>query len=274
LTLGTQSCTGTTLTTGVVSCTIASVTQPPGNYSVVAAFAGDDFYVSSGAGAPFTVGREPTVAGVTSQGGVAAGPVTLRGMLFEDGLPLVGARVTLSLGSVSCAATTGSTGVATCSVNATALGPADVGIAFGGDADYVASSAAVAGGALVYAWGPGGGAFVVGDRSATGSVTFWGAQWSKLNKISRGAAPDAFKGFAANRGTGCGGAWSTRPGNSADPPAGALPGFMAVLVTDSVAKTGSAIAGSTLHVVVVKTDAGYKDDPGHAGLGTVVATVC
>jgi hypothetical protein len=26
--------------------------------------------------------------------------------------------------------------------------------------------------------------------------------------------------------------------------------------------------------VIVKTDAGYKDDPGHAGTGMVVATVC
>ncbi len=39
----------------------------------------------------------------------------------------------------------------------------------------------------------GGGAFVVGDQSATGTVTFWGAQWSKKNSLGGGAAPSAFK---------------------------------------------------------------------------------
>jgi len=47
-----------------------------------------------------------------------------------------------------------------------------------------------------------GGMFVVGDltvgpiaSSAGTSVTFWGAQWWKLNSLSGGAAPAAFKGF-------------------------------------------------------------------------------
>jgi hypothetical protein len=41
-----------------------------------------------------------------------------------------------------------------------------------------------------------------------------------------------------------------------------------------VTKSGSSISGTTTHIVIVKTDAGYKNDPGHAGTGTVVATVC
>jgi hypothetical protein len=49
---------------------------------------------------------------------------------------------------------------------------------------------------------------------------------------------------------------------------------MAVLVTSSVTKSGSTISGTTAHVVIVKTDPGYKNDPGHAGTGTVVAIVC
>ena len=40
--------------------------------------------------------------------------------------------------------------------------------------------------------------FVVGDGNATlgTHVTFWGAQWWKLNSLSGGTAPAAFKGFA------------------------------------------------------------------------------
>jgi len=34
------------------------------------------------------------------------------------------------------------------------------------------------------------------------------------------------------------------------------------------------IGGDTLHLVIVKTDAGYQGDPGHAGTGTIVGVVC
>src|SRR6185312_16787225 len=67
--------------------------------------------------------------------------------------------------------------------------------------------------------------FVVGDENATmgAHVTFWGAQWWKLNSLSGGTAPAAFKGFANEVTGGCGGSWTTDPGNSSDPPAGPLP---------------------------------------------------
>ena len=46
-----------------------------------------------------------------------------------------------------------------------------------------------------------GGSFVIGDQNAAvgTSVTFWGAQWWKLNGLSGGAAPAAFKGFEDTR---------------------------------------------------------------------------
>src|SRR5207245_10880832 len=46
-----------------------------------------------------------------------------------------------------------------------------------------------------------GGNFVIGDgNSAVGThVTFWGAQWAKLNTLSGGDAPAAFKGFENDR---------------------------------------------------------------------------
>ena len=48
--------------------------------------------------------------------------------------------------------------------------------------------------------------------------TFWGAQWWKDNPLSTGSAPASFKGYADNAAT-CGQTWTTRPGNSSDPPA-------------------------------------------------------
>jgi hypothetical protein len=122
-----------------------------------------------------------------------------------------------------------------------------------------------------------GGNFVIGDINATigSSVTFWGAQWWKLNSLTGGAAPAAFKGFANTPASAtCGTKWSTRPGNSPPPPAGPLPAFMAVIVSSSIDQSGSTISGDTVHVVIVQTNAGYAPDPGHAGTGTVVAQIC
>jgi hypothetical protein len=49
---------------------------------------------------------------------------------------------------------------------------------------------------------------------------------------------------------------------------------MAVIVTGKSTKSGAQISGSTASIVIVKTNAGYDANPGHAGTGTVVATVC
>jgi Bacterial Ig-like domain (group 1) len=123
-----------------------------------------------------------------------------------------------------------------------------------------------------------GGNFVIGDGDAALStkVTFWGAQWSKKNTLSGGSAPAAFKGFAnqPNSLPACGTGWSTGPGNSAKPPTGPLPSFMAVLVSSSISMSGSTIAGNTPHIVIVNTNPGYAANPGHAGTGTVVAVLC
>ena len=130
---------------------------------------------------------------------------------------------------------------------------------------------------LIFAFAPGRGGFVIGNNnSANGtSVTFWGAQWWKLNSLSGGTAPAAFKGYALNPATpSCGTGWSTDPGNSAPPPAGPLPAFMGVIVSSSISKAGSQISGDTPHIVVVQTNPGYDTNPGHAGTGKVVAQFC
>ena len=130
---------------------------------------------------------------------------------------------------------------------------------------------------LIFAFAPGGGAFTIGDKnSAVGTaVTFWGSQWWKLNSLSGGAAPASFKGFAPKPATpSCGTGWSSGPGNSDPPPTGPLPDFMGVIVTSSASKSGPVVSGDTTHIVVVQTNPGYDDDPGHAGTGKVVAQLC
>ena len=122
-----------------------------------------------------------------------------------------------------------------------------------------------------------GGNFVIGDLNAAvgTAVTFWGAQWWKLNSLSGGSAPAAFKGFETTPATAtCGTNWTTGPGNSPPPPPGPLPSLMAVLVSSSIDKSGSTISGNTVHVVLVQTNPGYQPNPGHAGTGTVVAQLC
>jgi hypothetical protein len=122
-----------------------------------------------------------------------------------------------------------------------------------------------------------GGTFVIGDgNAATGTaVTFWAAQWHKLNTLTGGPAPASFKGFEDQPAqAACGQDWTTDPGNSTPPPSGSLPAYMAVIVSSSISQSGSTISGNTPSIVVVKTNAGYAPDPGDPGTGTVIATIC
>jgi len=118
--------------------------------------------------------------------------------------------------------------------------------------------------------------FVIGDENAAvgTQVTFWGAQWWKLNSLSGGTAPASFKGFANEVEGGCGGRYTTDPGNSSDPPEGLLPPFIEVLVSSTVTKKGKVISGDVTAIVLVATNPGYRPNPGHAGTGTVVGVVC
>jgi hypothetical protein len=117
--------------------------------------------------------------------------------------------------------------------------------------------------------------FVIGDNNAVvgKQITFWGAQWAKDNSLTGGTAPSAFKGFAASGSQGCGSVWSSAPGDSSNPPDTVSP-FIAVIVSNSIAQSGSTITGDVSKIVVVHTDPGYGPAPGHAGIGTVVSVVC
>ena len=71
-----------------------------------------------------------------------------------------------------------------------------------------------------------GGNFVISDKAAAigRSVTFWGAQWWKLNPLSSGLAPTSFKGFESSPSiAACGKTWTAATGNSTPPPIGPLP---------------------------------------------------
>jgi hypothetical protein len=130
---------------------------------------------------------------------------------------------------------------------------------------------------LVYAFAPGGGAFTIGNGNSTNgtAVTFWSPVWPKLNTLSGGPAPDAFKGYALNpKVPTCSAGWSTDPGNSTPPPTGPLAAYMGVIVTSATTQSGSQISGDTPHIAIVKTNPGYAPAVGHAGTGTVVTQVC
>lgn len=275
-TLGSQHCSAPVdASTGDATCTIARITDPTAT-SVAVHYGGssDQIYLPSDGGASFGVTPEETTLSLNVAAAALTGStVTVQATLLEDGTtPADGSHaVTIGYGGQTCTVLTVA-GIATCSFTAGSPGPVSIGATFGGDSAY-ATSNAISQTLYVYAPTPGGGMFVVGDKTATGSVTFWGNQWWKQNGLSLGVAPSSFKGYALHGSTACGAQWSTDPGNSSPPPAGPLPSYIAVIVASSASKTGAAISGGTLHVVVVKT-ASYDSNPGHPGTGTVVAPVC
>jgi len=127
-----------------------------------------------------------------------------------------------------------------------------------------------------------GAAFVIGDLEAgpANHVTWWSSQWADINLMSKGAPPDAMKGFAGFEDNvlglpppNCGSSWSTDPGNSTPPP-GTVPAVMGVIVSSQVTQQGSVITGDIKQVVIVKNDPGYQPSPGHDGTGTEIAILC
>jgi PKD repeat protein len=174
---------------------------------------------------------------------------------------LKGHDVTFAAGGASCTASTNATGDASCTLPAAALalGPSTVAVRFDGDPLYSASTAA---GQVVIYGTPTGGLFAVGDRSATGAVTFWSPVWWLSNTLSGGSAPAGFKGFVQPAGTG----WTAAPGLDHVPTA--VPAWMGVIVTTAVTKDGAVITGDATKLVVVHVD---TYDPALVGQGTVVA---
>jgi hypothetical protein len=293
--LGTQTASAITNGGGIASTTLA-VDQAPASVPVGASFAGDGTYLpSSDTTHSFTITREETSLAFTGPTVILTGSsgATLTARLVEDGAndddgdggspspSPAGQVISFTLGMQACTGTTDAAGIASCTisnVSSGSLGSVTLKTAFAGDTYYLASTDSDE--VLLFAF-PSRGVFVVGDSTATSTVTWWSHSWSQLNNLSARLAPPAFKGFADSlsglptqspAGT-CGGTFDASPANSGGPPDD-VPSYMGVLVAGSITKRGADLRGSWGSIVVVRTDAGYAPSPGHAGTGMVVATFC
>jgi hypothetical protein len=162
------------------------------------------------------------------------------------------------------------------------LGPGTVGASFAGDAFYQAANATKT--AIVFAF-PSAGVFTLGDLTVsaatpTTTVTWWSENWYLVDILSGGTAPSPFKGFVGavtlpttTPAAVCSSSWKTTGGNSPPPPS-TVPSYMGVIVATKITKSGHAINGDYVKIVVVKTDPGYSPGPQNAGTGTIVATFC
>lgn len=281
--VGTQSCTGVTDSTGTAACDV-TLNQIPGAYIVKGSFAGAGTFQASSASLPFSITREETTLNYTGDTVIANGTTAhLSAVLLEDGVAGIAGRTvmfTLGTGSTAqrCTQVTDAAGVAACTISPVSqpFGAGAVTADFAGDVYYLPSSASAP--TIIFAFLPQG-AFVLGDNTAvTGAadVEFWGADWARQNVLSGGSAPDAFKGFASAVSTSppaCGDTWLSRPGNSSKPP-DALPPFMGVAVSSAIRQSGSTISGNVPRIVVLHIDAGYAPDPADRGTGKIVAVYC
>lgn len=278
LAMGSETCSASTDSNGEATCTITPA-EPAALYTASASYDGDANYLASSGGAPFTVTKEETTLAYRGPTVIAQGsPVVLSARLTEDALTgIAGRSLTLTIGtgagSQSCeAAPTSVAGVVSCTVANVSIpqGAQPVQAAFHGDAYYLPSSDSAS--LIVFAF-PSRGVFALGARAAATAVTFWSPVWAALNDAT---APDAFKGFAAGTTPAppaCGGTWNSSPANSPPPPE-TIPSYMGTIVTGPIARSGAAISGRIVKIVVVKTNGQYAPSPGHIGTGSIVATYC
>jgi hypothetical protein len=115
-----QSCSGTTDEDGNVSCTIAAVDQPSGSEPISSSFAGDVYDTAASASGTLSV-TEPTTLTVNATSASFGGTTTLSGTLTDanTGLPVSNEPVVFTVGTQTCTGTTGSTGIASCTVPTT-----------------------------------------------------------------------------------------------------------------------------------------------------------
>lgn len=98
--------------------------------------------------------------------------------------------------------------------------------------------------------------------------------WATNNPLSGGPCPRRVQGLRKRPvHPTCGGTWTSRPGNSSNPPA-TIPTDMAVVVSTHIIKNGSTITGDVAHIVVVHINPGYIADPGDPGTATVIGILC
>ena len=147
---GAETCTGTTNAAGSASCSITPA-EAAGGYTLTAAFAGSPADSAASASGPFTVTAEESTLAYTGPAGAANGqPLTLSGVLKEDGAtPITGRTVTFTIGSgataQSCTGTTDAAGSASCTITGVnqpaASTTVPVTAAFAGDTSYKPATA-------------------------------------------------------------------------------------------------------------------------------------
>jgi hypothetical protein len=273
LTVGSASCTDTTNLFGIAYCPV-TVTSTPPTATVTGVFAGAVGYAGSSDTGTMLIAKQPTVLKVTSSPVQHSGTVVVSAKLTDDdGDPIAGAPVVLTLGSTSVTVTTGADGTASATFTRSA-GSYAVTARYAGSAVYLGDTSASGAKLTCYddsrflIWGGNrpdlDDAVRVGDR-----FTFWGSQWSK--QVSRGdyGGGSSLKGWADKV---TGSTWTTGTGNSVGAP-GSVAEYISVLVTTSVKKSGSTLSGNAVRRVVIRVDDPdrYDANPGHAASGTVVA---
>jgi hypothetical protein len=243
--------------------------------------ADEQFTTPSGGGSPQA--NSLTLAPKTASGPVDTSHTVTASVKDKAGNPVAGVSVVFSVAGANSAhgsATTDASGNASFSYSGTIQGTDTVSAFADNNGDGHQDPGEPGDTASMVWFGVlAKGSFVIGDGNAGlgTAVTFWGSQWSALNTLSGGAGPSSFKGFASTTSGSpptCGGSWSTGPGNSSAAPAGPLPTYMPVIVSGQISQSGSTISGDVERVVLVRTEAGYAPDPGHAGHGSVVAEIC
>jgi hypothetical protein len=262
---------------GAATLSADHVYAAPGTYEPTLTATDKDGGVGT-ADAPVTIRKRTTAVAFTAPLVQPFGPATLRATLSDTvdaaTADLAGRTIVFTAGGRSFSAVTDATGAAAVAPAPYLLsGP--VTVSFAGDRLYEPSTTTVDL-AIQNAFGSASGFFAVGDLSAAqgAGVTFWGARWWTTNLLSGGAAPARFKGFVdAAPPSGCGGTWTTRPGNSSEPPP-TLGAYVAVVVPDRITANASTISGDTPHIVAVRVAPGYGPAPGHTGTGVVVGGVC
>jgi PKD repeat protein len=184
---------------------------------------------------------------------------------------LAGHDVVFAIDGKAFTATTDAAGVALVSGHP-AVDPGTVTVSFDGDARYLrAETSRRIDYELVF--GNGNGFFTIGTSTAAvgRTATFWSNSWAALNHV---VAPSSFKGFVSTPITPtCQARWTSRPGNSGDPPP-TVPHYLAVVVTREATQSGSVISNDVAHIAIIKTLPGYGPSPGHDGTGSVVEMVC
>jgi hypothetical protein len=267
--------------------TTAQLASNAGTYLITAAIGtlSSANYSFTFAAGTLTINKATTTTIADSKMFALQGAAILTASLRDiNSLPIVNRTLTLTLGTgpgaQTCTATTDGLGNGSCRITTVtqSVGPGTISASFAGDKNYLASAGNAP--SLIFAFpaGMAGGNFVIGSRNAVvgKQVTFWDAQWAKLNPLAGVAAPASFKGFANETSTKpltCGGSWTTGPGNSSGPPK-SIPTYMAIIVSSSITQSGSTIGGNVSQIAIVKTNPGYDSNPGHAGTGTVVAVWC